>query len=344
MRRLVALALMLAGGGAALAAAPTGDGDAVLAPLAPRSLLLDVALIPGGGGLLAVGERGHVLLSRDGGMSWQQRVVPTRANLTAAHFADANHGWAVGHDEVILRTSDGGLSWTRTHFAPQHQQPLLGVNFDSAGHGLAVGAFATIYRSQDGGSSWTLTPFEPHPLPAAGASRKTRARDAMREDEGISQPHLYAVARATSGALYLAAEAGHLYRSDDAGGSWSELPSPYAGSFFGLVPLAGESLLACGLRGHLYRSDDAGRSWQQLESHTEALLAGGSRLADGTVVIVGLTGVVLVSRDGGHRFRLHREPDRKGFDAVAPAADGAIVVTGEGGARRLVLADLDGGG
>ena len=63
--------------------------------------------------------------------------------------------------------------------------------------------------------------------------------------------------------LYVAAEGGQLYRSDDRGASWRALPSPYEGSFFGLVPIRGEGLLAFGLRGHLYRSADAGETWTQ---------------------------------------------------------------------------------
>ena len=164
----------------------------------------------------------------------------------------------------------------------------------------------------------------------------------MRDDEGITQPHLNALARGANGQLYLGAEAGHLYRSVDGGRTWFELPSPYQGSFFGIVPLAGDSVLAFGLRGHLYRSDDAGLSWRALESHTEALLAGGTRLADGTVVIVGLAGTVLVSADGGANFALHQEADRKGFAAVAPAADGVVIV-GEAGVRRLTRAELGSG-
>jgi photosystem II stability/assembly factor-like uncharacterized protein len=351
MRRgLSALTLILATGMASRAVAPPAtdpaDRDAVIARLAVRSLLLGVTEVPGDG-LVAVGERGHVLASSDGGTTWQQRPAPTHANLTAVRFADATHGWVVGHDEVILRTTDGGASWTRTHYAPERQQPLLDVWFGDASHGLAVGAFATLYRSADGGVTWVAVPFAPQPLPATvsaarRATPKNARQSAMREDEGILQPHLNAIARGATGRLYLAAEAGHLYRSDDDGGSWYQLPSPYDGSFFGVLPLDGDALLAFGLRGHLYRSDDAGRSWRALESHTQALLAGGTRLPDGTVVLAGLAGVVLVSADGGETFRVHQEADRKGFDAVAPAT-GGIVLVGETGVRVLPLAALGGG-
>ena len=62
------------------------DADAEwseMAPLAEHSLLLDVTLA--GERLIAVGERGHVLVSDDRGESWRQVRVPTTRIPTAAH-------------------------------------------------------------------------------------------------------------------------------------------------------------------------------------------------------------------------------------------------------------------
>ena len=350
-RAYAALLLTLAASGAAPAVAPgaslpaaqgAADESSVLAPLAVRTLLLDVQVVPGGG-LVAVGQRGHVLTSSDGGLSWRQRPTPTRAALTAVHFADARHGWAVGHDEVILRTTDGGESWTRAHYAPEKEQPLLDVCFTDAQLGLAIGAYSTVYRSADGGATWVSAPFEPKQLKATAAAAAARhaARDVMREDEGEAQPHLNAIAPGTGRRLYIGGEAGHLYRSDDAGETWLELPSPYEGSFFGVLPLDGDSLLVFGLRGHLYRSDDAGLAWRQIATGTTTLLAGGARLPGGAIVIAGVAGVVLVSTDGGATFQRHQEADRKAFSAVAPAGEGVALV-GEAGVRLLSLAVLVG--
>ncbi|MCZ8133105.1 MAG: YCF48-related protein [Steroidobacteraceae bacterium] len=318
----------------------------VVAPLAVRSLLLDVQAVPGANGrLVAVGERGHVLVSTDGGTTWRQSRVPTRATLTGVYFADVRNGWAVGHDEVILRTTDGGATWTRVRYEPDREQPLLDVWFADANVGLAVGAFATIYRTADGGATWEPAEFAPAPV-AGAAARATPGTpdedlDAMAEDEEVTEPHLNAVAASSTGKLYLAAEAGNLYRSDDAGATWTQLASPYEGSFFGVLPLDGDVVLAFGLRGHLFRSEDAGASWTRLESGSESLLAGGARLADGTIVIVGLAGTVLVSTDGGRTFERRQQPDRRGFAAAAPGRAGAVLV-GESGVRELSVAQLTG--
>ena len=63
------------------------------------------------------------------------------------------------------------------------------------------------------------------------------AEDGSAEDEIGGDFHLNRIVGASGSRLYIAAEAGHLYRSDDAGRTWNELPSPYEGSFFGVLPL-----------------------------------------------------------------------------------------------------------
>jgi photosystem II stability/assembly factor-like uncharacterized protein len=276
-----------------------------------------------------------VLVSDDGGRSFRQQPAPTRATLTAVYFLDREHGVAVGHDEVILTTSDGGDHWRRVQFAPQSQQPLLDVWFGADARGYAVGAYSTVFASRDGGASWAAQAFTPERM-------QPQVAGAGDSDEGVSQPHLYALAAGSGARRYIAGEAGHLYRSDDAGSSWRELNSPYEGSLFGLLPLAGDALIAFGLRGHVFRSDDGGASWMALVSHTDALLSGVTRLKDGTVLIAGLSGVVLVSHDA-RTFRVHQEPDRRGFSALAPAdeAGDAVVLVGEAGVRRLTRAELE---
>ncbi|MEX2151684.1 MAG: YCF48-related protein [Steroidobacteraceae bacterium] len=301
----------------------------IIAPLAGRSLLIDLA--PAGDRVFAVGERGHVLHSADHGETWTQVQVPGSATLTAVYFTDAKHGWAVGHAEMILRTTDGGDHWEFAHFEPAHAQPLLDVWFADTLRGLAVGAYGVVYGTTDGGRVWSQIPFEPETLPGAS---EVEEEDEM--DLGY-EFHLNAIARGPGQRLYLGAEAGRLFRSDDDGDSWRELPSPYDGSFHGILPLDGDALLAFGLRGNLYRSEDGGMSWTDIPTGTGALLGSGARIDADTVVIVGTAGVLLTSRDGGRTFTLTQQDDRKGLSAVLPSGDGFLIVAGEGGVRRLPL-------
>ena len=267
------------------------------ARLASRSLLLDVAAA--GDRLVAVGERGHVIWSEDRGATWTQGEVPTTATLTGVFMLDRNVGWAVGHDAVVLRTGDGGRTWELQRSAPEEERPLFDVRFADATHGFAIGAYGAFLVTENGGVTWDERPI------------------------GEQDVHLHHVSRAPSGTLYIAAESGMLFRSDDSGRSWRELPSPYEGSFFATVPLGGDSLLALGLRGHLFRSDDGGESWTTIDSGTEATLTDGVALAGGRVVVTGLAGVLLVSDDGGRTFALRQQAARQG------------IVGGRAGRRRL---------
>ena len=302
-----------------LAAAGAPAEEAVKAPLAIDSLLLDGAVA--GSRLVVVGERGHVLVSTDDGASWTQAEVPTRALLTAVHMHDERTGWAVGHDAVILRTGDGGETWTLVHQAPEEELPLLDVWFRDERTGFAVGAYGYFLATDDGGETWT--------------SR------AISEDDF----HLNAlVPVANDGSewnrpgpqrLYIAAEAGVAYRSDDGGVTWSELPSPYAGSWFGGLAPDGDRVLLAGLRGHLFRSGDGGGTWTEVATGTQATLTGAVGLPSGSIVITGLEGSVLISNDGGRSVTVRRLPSRQGISASLPLADGGVLLIGEFGVRRL---------
>src|SRR5690606_34448929 len=107
--------LALLCGGAPLHA-QTGDPQvryAIESTRAASSLLLDVT--HAGERLVAAGDRGHILYSDDGGASWTQAKVPTRQLLTAIYFTDAQHGWAVGHDALVLASTDGGQTRSEEH-------------------------------------------------------------------------------------------------------------------------------------------------------------------------------------------------------------------------------------
>ncbi len=294
----------------------SSDVESVLAPLARHSLLLDGARA--GDRLVVVGERGHILVSDDSGGTWRQIVAPTRVTLAGVCFPDDRSGWAVGHDAVILRTRDAGESWVRVHHAPEQERPLLDVWFADAERGFAVGAYGYLLQTVDGGESWVARPI------GEGFG------DGLGDDF-----HLNRISRAAGGRLFIAAEAGTIYRSDDDGESWASLVSPYEGSFFGTLPLADDTLLLFGLRGHLYSSEDAGENWASVESSTEAMLTDGLLLEDGRIVIVGLGGTLLTSTDGGRSFAHRQQPDRQGFSAVLQAPDGTLILVGEFGVTRF---------
>ena len=295
---------------------PFGAADAqpaVQARLAPESLLIDGA--SAGSRLVVVGERGHVLVSDDGGSSWKQARVPVRALLTAVHMRDERLGWAVGHDALILRTEDGGLTWKVAHYAPEEERPLLDVWFRDERNGFAVGAYGYFLATSDGGRTW-----------------KPRTID---KDDF----HLNAIVPAGAGRLFIAGEAGAIYRSDDGGSTWRKLPSPYSGSWFSALALDADRLLLFGLRGSMYRSGDGGESWTRVRTSTKAALTGALLVKPGLLLVTGLEGALLVSRDGGRSVSTDPKfkplTSRLGISKALALSGGRVLLLGEFGVKRL---------
>jgi photosystem II stability/assembly factor-like uncharacterized protein len=278
-------------------------------PLVESSLLLDAD--SHGSRIIVVGERGHVLLSNDRGAHWQQVAVPTRSTLTAVRIVGGDHAWAVGHDGLILHSDDGGLSWAEQHRSQEADRPLLDVWFADPRRGMAIGAYGLMLSTEDGGRTW---------------------RDDLGKDEGA---HANAIAEAPDGSLYIAGEFGSILRSDDRGRSWQRLPSPYRGSFFGLLPLQDDRILVFGLRGHLFRSEDRGITWRRTQTGTAATLLAGLVRADGSIVIAGLNGVLLLSDDGGGSFQLRHLADRPGIAALIELGPDQLLAVGEGGLTKI---------
>lgn len=285
-------------------------------PLAPatvrRLLLLDAVRV--GSRVVAVGDRGYIVVTDDDGASWKRAAAPAAPLLTAVDFIDAKNGWAVGHDTTILATHDGGDTWIKQFSAPSEQRPLLDVLFLDAAKGIAVGAYGAYYETTDGGKSWN-------------------ARKIIPEDR-----HFNAIVKVADHHLLILGEEGTILVSSDDGAQWTKVPSPYKGSLFGAVVAADGSVVGFGLRGRIYRSADGGQTWTQVDDATAATLMGGSRLPDGALVLTGAAGTALVSRDNGRSFVPLATGTTRAWSKAVLGAPNATMLLGEAGALELPLA------
>ena len=316
-----------------LPASVQADDGSTMAHLAGHSMLLDG--ISRDGLMNVVGERGHILISTDG-EHWQQITVPTRTTLTGVYFQDNMKGWVVGHDAVILRTTDGGKTWEKVYYDPEGQTPLFDIWFRDKKHGIAIGAYGLYLMSEDGGASWDVSEMNviTEKLTAGSGEDEIKAED---DDDFLDSYdlHLNSIAIADNGKLYIAAEAGKVYRSDDSGESWVPLAPDYIGSFFGVLPVTGDTVLVFGLRGHLFRSEDAGKTWQEIETPTQEMLTNGIVVSEDDIYITGLGGTILRSNDAGKSFSLVEQGHRDGFNAIIQSPDGKLITAGEKGVDLL---------
>lgn len=314
---------------------------------AHKSLLLDVA--KAGKRLVAVGERGHIILSDDSGASWKQAVVPVRSLLTAVYFVDERTGWAVGHESVVLATTDAGQTWELQNYKPfkaveagveeaplddestedmylddefaddsartvgsREGVPLLDVWFADRQEGIAVGAYGLMLRTNDGGKTWL---------------------DVSNSVKNLDGWHFNAVAGlpGKNQTVLIAGEKGTLYRSSDGGRSFVPAQSPYGGSFFGAIGSSDGSLYVFGLQGSFFRSVDSGANWTRIETGITSGLNDGCQSADGRLYITGNAGVLL-SENGQGGFDVEKRPDRQSVLSCASTGNGLVLV-GDGGAK-----------
>lgn len=281
---------------------------AELKPLATESLLLDVTRTAGGR-LVAVGERGHVILSDDG-ESWRQaQEVPTRSTLTTV-VAVGERLWAAGHDTSIVTSTDGGETWTSQYFDPERQQAVMDLYFTDEQNGMATGAYGLFMKTSDGGETWL--------------------------DETVDTEndyHLNDMIRFDDGRRMIAGEAGYSYRSFDDGETWEAMDLPYFGSMWGAQISVDDCVVFYGLRGHILESCDFGDNWNEVTTDTLSSLSGAA-FADGSTVIVGNSGAVLV-REGSGDFFVYVHSSGVDFASIVPLGEGRFLLVGEDGVHHF---------
>lgn len=301
---LLAACIGIFGMGAAWSS-PVGHAlnrPAVVSQRAAQSVLLGIAQV--GKRLVAVGERGIVVVSDDDAASWRQVSTPVSVTLTAVHFADDKHGYAVGHSGTVLTTADGGETWTRVLDGRQAarislaaaqasgnaaalrdaerlvadgpDKPLLDLLVLDAQRAIVIGAYGMAYSTADGGQNWT-----------SWADRLDNSR-------GL---HLYAVRR-QGDRILVCGEQGMVRLSQDGGRSFNAIKTPYAGSFFTAELSSSGEIVVAGLRGNMLRSLDAGASWKKITAPDAASITGSTWRADGSLVLVNQAGKVLGERKG----------------------------------------------
>jgi photosystem II stability/assembly factor-like uncharacterized protein len=333
---------------------------------ASHGLLLDI--VNTGKHLVAVGERGHIVYSANHGESWLQASVPVYVTLTAVDFISPDEGWAVGHEGVILHSTDAGKTWSRQldgyqinkRVISQAQQRLhnmqnqldtvsddklrekITLQLEEAGYALEeaieddqAGPFKPLL------DVWFTNEYQGYAVGAYGillqtidgGENWTLISNRLENPEGF---HLNNIASTLSGAIFIVGESGSIFRSINNGESWTRLESPYEGSFFGMAS-KDNILLVFGLRGNVYRSEDNGNSWEKVHINTMATLSSGMSTRSGLIVLVGSAGHVLFSKDQGTSFNITIRPDRLALSAITESTDHHLIAVGSQGIHRLEL-------
>ncbi len=330
---------------------------------AAEKLLTDITRA--GDRLVAVGERGLVILSDDDGQSWQQATVPVSATLTAVDFATDQLGWAVGHAGTILHSKDGGATWTLQFDGNEANRQWLGHATEQRKaleaqvealqqEGDPDGMLADLeydledaqFNEEDAQAAIETGPADPMldvlftsasegwAVGAYGMVYRTSngGENWQLAAASIDNPdryHFYAIAADNQGNLFLSGEAGLLYHSHDGGQTWTRNDDVYIGSLFG-VAVQGERIYTFGLRGNIFRSDDRGVTWNAVPNPTEFSLYGGKTLRDGRLLLVGAGGGV-ITFDLEGRMSSSVQASRATLSSLVQTSNGKTLLVGMAG-------------
>jgi len=343
------LAVLAGSGGVAAdldpAAKPAESrGNPVWDPLATAAIradagLNDVSFVDPQNGW-AVGDRGAIWHTEDGGRQWVLQQSGVSCRLESVSFVSPQVGWAAGWVShpylhtgagVLLWTTDGGQHWSHD---PRLLLPALKrVRFFNPRQGWAAGCPSAMYPSgvlvtESGGRGWNPVLGEKTPGwlaadflgPQAGALadgrggaavvRREGIRPAEIPDLGLRSPARMKLTTPVGG--WLVGQGGLILRTADEGAAWHAPPGDLselaAGQYdFAAVEVRGPKCWIAGTPGtRVFHTPDAGRSWLALPTGQSLPLAAICFVDDEHGWAVGQLGTILATSDGGQSWRCQR--------------------------------------
>ncbi|HRE42060.1 MAG TPA: YCF48-related protein [Ignavibacteria bacterium] len=261
---------------------------------------------------------------------WMPNQTGVPYSLFAVDFFDEHTGVAVGQGGTIVRTTNGGNNWTLVYQDVAGNYWLNDVYFTWAGYGFAVGKGGIILRSTNFGATWTVVrpqTSDYHTLRGVTYNQSDERIHAVgyagayfTSPDGINWTQRFDINKtmhsidfapdsSANGRGIIAGTDGSVWRSTNAGVSWT--PS-YTGRYDymnDVVFLGNDVAVICGNNGTLLRTTNWGGSWSvEMPGFTFEHLRSIDAFADPMdphnpdaykVTTCGDNGTILTSNDGG---------------------------------------------
>ncbi len=264
-------------------------------------LLTDVTFIDDTYGI-AVGTKGFIKKTTNGGVSWQVESLHPYKDLKGVSYFNTDNILIAGSDSLMLRSTDTCQTWTSTATG-FNTQNAYGITMTSPLTGFAFGNLPLL-KTTDGGATWSQsgTYGNVHSCSAVnidtiffgmnnnfgytldgGTSYVTpittthiqRGLHFFNGDEGVRVSHW-----------------GHIFTTSDRGANWTQRIN-LSNDMFDITFIDDTTGYCVGDNGYIYKSIDRGISWFQIESPTMRSLHAVWFTPDGTGYIVGNDGVIL---------------------------------------------------
>jgi photosystem II stability/assembly factor-like uncharacterized protein len=241
----------------------------------------------------AVGSKGALLTTVDGGSTWKINPRPTEDSLQDVYFSSEQNGWLVCEANIyelktreaprtyLLHTTDGGSTWEKMDVNGADKNGdvdtrLTRVIFSRGGRGWVFGEAGTAYTTTNDGKTWKHVQLPTRYLLLGGVF--------VDNDRG-----------------WLVGAGGTILQTSDGGDTWhASRLADAAGVRFTATSFVDNRLgWAVGTGGRIFRTINGGRTWTQQDSGITRDLLDVKFLNDLEGWAVGAEGVVIHTSDGG---------------------------------------------
>jgi len=253
--------------------------------------------------------------------SWQKQPSNSLARLQGVYFTDAQHGWVVGSNGTLLKTTDGGANWERIILPPQFSRDLvrevwaldaqrlrlLGeYNLTQRPNSAELDARSFLLASDDSDASWQEVELaRPPDKPRRRAQRnETTPPNEQEQVERLNSPVLTGMAFAGGKNGWLVGESGTIQATRDGGATWQMQYATSRKLFYDVCALDAQQAWIVGGGGLILRTVDGGANWNEQPSTGTQTLRAVQFLDARRGWAAGINGTILATTNGGNRWQL----------------------------------------
>lgn len=245
--------------------------------------------------------------------NWQN-PLPQGSNLYSVFFTDANTGYSVGLDGLILKTTNAGNSWITQNSGTTNS--LLGVHFIDADTGFVVGGSSTFLKTTNGGATWSSLPagspllnavfFTSSNIGYVVGSNGSSATIRKTIDGGLSWTTQITTPVTAFNSVYfcndttgyVVGNGGRIFKTTNGGNTWTQQVSGVTTSLFS-VYFTDENHGYAGDYGRILRTTDGGSTWTYLTIFQSYEIYGLYFTDSNTGYAVGRSGKILKTTNAG---------------------------------------------
>ncbi|HNQ67788.1 MAG TPA: YCF48-related protein [Bacteroidales bacterium] len=230
---------------------------------------------------IAVGNKGVVLRTFNGGCAWELLNWGTDRNLTEVIYLSEEKIIVSSSLGTVYISENSGNSWTP--YTVKSGFYIKRMFFIDENNGWAVGSSGTgtVCKTSDGGHSWTQQSIDNH-------------------------PYLYDVVFTSLQTGFIATVCGKIFVTSDGGTTWSPvLVGTVDDDWYSVDYINSDTIFACGSNCKIAKTYDGGITWTDVSVSTSgSWFEDINMFEDGTGYCVGLGGIAYQTRDFGDNWEI----------------------------------------